>query len=242
MAGRGAGAAVHDRGVAGAAVPAADVGVLGCSKALCKSSKSHAADPGLHVGGFLGSNLGGFVELGIAGGWGELQPHVQYGSNMLALYGINAQAAETPAAALGFNVSELSVHAVSMKAIQAGPRLRLHVVPRGRLAVYAGGGFAYSLMRNDYTTAGGPVRLDFHGFTVPIHGGFDVYVVKRLSFGLRYDYLWTYHAAMVATHPQQTAALPLSVLDGLMAEAGATGMSAVLPHFWTATANLKLTL
>ncbi|MEE9381953.1 MAG: hypothetical protein V3V08_00875 [Nannocystaceae bacterium] len=219
-------------------VMSADIGTLGCTGSICSSA--HAATPGVHVGGFFGGNVAGLVELGLAAGWGKLRPHVATGRNALSLYGIDPGELELADATSVFDVDSLAVLQAKMSVLELGPRLRLHFVRQGRLAVYMGAGFEYIRLRNDYTTAGGAVRFDFHGFAVPLHGGLEVFVLERLSVGLRFDYIWSYYAAIVAKSPQQTTALPLGMLQTALE--GRADPQANLPHLWTAALGLRVTL
>ncbi|MBL4688248.1 MAG: hypothetical protein JKY37_26915 [Nannocystaceae bacterium] len=68
----------------------ANVGVLGCFATSCK--QRHAATPGVRVGGFIGGNIRGWVSIGVAGGWGTLSPDPPPGSDVLGLYGLDADA------------------------------------------------------------------------------------------------------------------------------------------------------
>lgn len=224
----------------------ARAGVLGCFGTVC--SNNHGMDPGVQVGGFLGGNLFGFLELGIQGGWGKLNPHVVENSNMLSLYGIDARTLEDEIQVqmnlppeLDLDLAALNVQSAASNAAHGGFALRLHVIPRGRVAAYVGTGFNYQLYRSEYGTPLGDVRMDFHGFSVPIQGGLGVYVHKRIAFTGQFDYLWTRYLVANLDHPLQRILAPVQLLE-TSSEAVSSDFSKNLPAFWTATAAIRITL
>lgn len=219
-------------------VTSAEVGMTGCTRQICTSS--HAAAPGVKVGGLLGANIGGFVDIGLGAAWGRLRPDVQPRTNALELFGVDPNDVAASADQMGFDVRDLDVEDASMSTLQVGPRLRLHFVPRGRVAVYAGAGFEYLRLHHAYTTRDAPLSLDFHGFAVPLHGGVDTYVAPRIALGVHFDYALSYYAAVVARHPDQTMALPMSVLESVLDDGD--NPRANLPHFWSTTFGVRFTL
>jgi hypothetical protein len=226
----------------------AKVGMLGCLRSICAGSNGHAADPGVRLGGFVGGNIGGVLELGVQGAWGRLRPDVAPGKNALDLYGIDAAAVQEAmdehtggmAAENGLDLGLLEVEKAQLQSIQAGLGLRIHFVRRGRVDAYVGSGIGYESFRADYQTPTGDTRLTFHGLGVPAQAGLSVYLTKRLALGADFEYRWTHFGVGQLQHPEQEAVLPLSILDRY--GHGANEIGKQLPHFWTAgvTARLRL--
>ncbi len=220
----------------------AKVGMLGCMRTICASG--HGADPGLRVGGFLGGNVGGILEVGVQGAWGRLRPNVGAGTNVLDLYGVDTAAVQaavnagTAGLAEDLDTSLLSVQGAELESIQAGFGLRVHFVPRGRFDLYAGSGVGYELFRTKYDTPGGEALLDFHGLGIPVQGGLSVFLTKRLALGADFEYRWTHFGLGTLQHPAQDVALPLSALE--RAGFGAENIGSQLPRFWTAGVTARL--
>ncbi|MCA9712302.1 MAG: hypothetical protein KDK70_41080, partial [Myxococcales bacterium] len=212
------------------------IGTLGCIGSMCRSGR-HDVSPGVRVSGFLGGNIRGWVELGLAGGWGTLKPGITPGTNVLLLYGLDPavlqQALFAQAAGLvNIDFAGLAVSDASMRATQAGPRLRIHLRPRGRVGAFVGSGVGYNLLRTRYETGLGTVGLDFHGVEVPVEANLSVYVVPRVAVGVQFDYMWTWYGLTVFDHPQQRAAMPLGVLQAA-AQQQQVDLRGELPQLWT---------
>lgn len=219
----------------------ARVGTQGCLGTMCRGGR-HDVSPGVRVGGFLGGNIRGWVEMGLGGGWGTLRPQVEPGTNALLLYGLNptvlSQALQAQAAGLiNVNLAGLAVSDASMRVAQAGPRLRIHLLPRGRVGAFVGSGVGYHRLRSRYETAIGPLGLDFHGIEVPVEANLSVYVLPRLAVGVQFDYSWTWYGLAVLDHPQQRVAMPMGVLQ-LAAQQQSVDLRGELPQMW----NLGLAL
>lgn len=212
------------------------IGTLGCIGAMCRSGR-HDVSPGVRVSGFIGGNIRGWVELGLAGGWGTMKPSVTPGTNALLLYGLNPavlqQALLAQAAGLiDVNFAGLAVSEAKMRATQVGPRLRIHLLPRGRVGAFVGSGVGYHRLRNLYETAAGSMGLDFHGLEVPVEANLSVYVLPNLALGMQFDYMWTWYGLAVLDHPQQRAAIPMSVLQAA-AQQQDVDLRGELPQMWT---------
>ncbi len=214
------------------------VGTVGCTRSVCAGNLG--ADPGVAVGGFLGGNVAGWFEVGLRGGWGRLRADIAPGQDILALYGIDAGAlAQQVTAATGvplsLNHAAMTVTRTTLSTADGALALRLHLVPRGRVAAYVGSGVGYQLFRGRFDTQGGPARLDFHGLQVPVEGGLAVYVVPHLAVGARFDYRLTYYLAAALDHPALAGAVPMSALE----QATSTDLDKTLPHFWTVAATVR---
>jgi hypothetical protein len=227
----------------------AKFGMLGCLRTICSGTQGHGADPGVRVGGFLGGNVGGVLEVGVQGAWGRLRPDVGPDRNVLDLYGIDTAALQheidqqtggmaEQLGLEGLDLGQLAVHDAKLQSIQAGLGLRLHVVPRGRFDAYVGSGIGYELFRADYTTPSGPVRIDFHGLGVPVQGGLSVFLTRRLALGADFEYRWTHFGVGNLQHPARDVAVPLSVLADR--GYGADRIGDQLPRFWTAGVTARL--
>lgn len=193
-------------------------GVLGCSGGMCGSGRHNTA-PGGRVGGFIGGNLFGVVELGLLGGWGRMQTDVAQ-SNVLDLYGIDSGAAEPLAEELGIDLATLGVDDAQMQTANVAPVMRLHFPRKGRVGAYAGAGVGYSLLRTKYQGPTDNFRVDFHGIDVPIHGGLMVYVLPRLAVGAQFEYRWSRFLGVVIDHPERTAGAPLRTLQSAVRNQG----------------------
>jgi hypothetical protein len=210
------------------------LGTMGCTRDLC--ARRHGATPGLHVGGFIGGNIAGFVELGAAGDWGRLETSLEDGTSGTELFGIDPIALGAPAS-LGSGM--LDVRSARLSSASAGPHLRVHFIPRGRVTAFVGSGARYQLFRGDYDTASGKTRLDFHGLQVPIEGGVTVHVVQHVSLGLGFTYQWTHYLGLVLDTPSDRIAMPLSILQEQMESFG-RDLRGELPQFWTVDAAVRL--
>jgi hypothetical protein len=222
-------------------VMTADVGALGCTRAICSGGSGLNSAPGVRVAGFLGGNVGGIVELGVMGGWGKLQPRGADGRSLLDVYGLDTAQARMLADEMDLEVDTLQVRSAESTAVNGGVGLRIHVIPRGRVTAYVGSGFSYALYRTAFQVDGGKARMDFHGYSIPIEGGMAVYVHPKLAIAAQFDYLWTDYLAMHGVLPEMQAVAPMGSLDQELAKLG-DEMGDDLPHFWTATVGLRLTL
>lgn len=212
------------------------IGTLGCIGALCRDGR-HDVSPGVRLSGFIGGNIRGWVELGLAGGWGTMKPNVTPGTNALLLYGLNPavlqQALLAQAAGLiDINFAGLAVDDAKMRALQVGPRLRVHFVPRGRVGAFIGTGVGYNRLRNRYETAAGSMELDFHGIEIPVEANISAYVLPNLAVGVQFDYMWTWYGLAVLDHPDQRAAIPMGVLQAA-AQQQDVDLRGDLPQLWT---------
>ena len=227
---RGTNEAIKHKGF----VLSANAGAMGCTGSICSGANGHKASPGARFSGFLGGNIG------LAGGWGELRPQVAQGTNALKLFGL--QVPDIPPELLnGFDLNSLAVQSAKLDDFRMGPAMRLHFVPKGRVLAFVGTGFAYHRFRGTYVTPSGTAKLSFHGLDVPMQAGLGMYLNKRLSVGVRFDYLWTYYAAVSIKHPQANMVAPLAILDSQLEERNAS-LTDNLPSFWSTSLGLRLTL
>lgn len=214
----------------------AQIGTMGCVRALCDDSR-HAISPGVRLNGFLGGNIRGWVELGLGGGWGTMRSSVASGTNALSMYGLDPgllqQALAAQAAGLiDIDFSGLATSRARMSSVNVGPVARVHFIPRGRIAAWAGSGVGYHLLRNKYETLAGTVKLDFHGLAVPIEAGLGVFVHENIAVTAQFDYLWTWYGLAVLDHPDQRAAVPVAALQAA-ADLQNVDLRGQLPQFWT---------
>jgi hypothetical protein len=219
----------------------ADLGAMGCTKSVCARGGGLDSAPGVRVGGFLGGNIAGIVELGVAGAWGKVTPSGVAGRSLLDVYGIEAAQASMMAEQLDFDLSSLIIDSAESANGRGGIALRVHFIPKGRVTAYVGSGVGYSLYRTRFATQLGGVRLDFHGIDVPIQGGVAFYVHPKIALAGQFDYMWTHYVAVYGETPTQQAAAPMGPVDDQLEEMG-DALSGKLPHFWTATIGLRVTL
>ena len=213
---------------------------MGCTRSICSGSSGHNAGAGARFDAFIGGNIAGIFELGVAGGYGSMRPKVAEGTNALALYGLDVP--DIPPELLdGFDLNTLNVNRARLDDLRVGPALRVHFVRKGRMQAFAGTGFGYHRFRGRYGTPSGDASLSFHGIDVPFQAGLGVYLSKRLSVGVRFDYIWTYFAAVSVKHPQANMVAPLGLLDQQL-EARNESLTGTLPQFWTTSLGLRLTL
>ena len=201
----------------------------------------------MRLGGFVGGNILGIIEVGIAAGWNTLRPRDVVGQNALNLYGLDpaqvqvaiAEAMNVPA--LAVDLSTLTVQSASSRALDIGPSLRIHFLRRGRGIAYAGVDVHYQLWRNRYSTTGGDLRLDFHGISVPLRAGGGVHVHKNLAIIGEFSYAMTLFVVGGIRHPMLSAVAPLQALEGQASAVGSTGsLKSGLPHFWNLSLALRL--
>ncbi len=219
----------------------ARVGAAGCLRSMCTSS--HNASPGVRVDGFLGGNIRGFVDLGIAGGWGNYGASVADNENLLRLYGIEPgqlQAAATAMGSpLGFNPFALQVQSARLRTARVGPSLRIHVLPRGRGIAYFGAGVGYSTFLADYGTSVGNVSMRFHGIDVPLQVGGGVQISKHIAAVVQFDYTFNNYPIARFDHPQESLTLPVAFLDSAARESSGTTVSDTLPRSWSVSTGLR---
>jgi hypothetical protein len=218
------------------------LGPMGCVRGLCGDDR-HAVAPGVRLDGFVGGNILGFVELGLAGGWGSMRSRATEGTNALSMYGLDPwllqQALYAQSAGLlNIDLAGLSITGARMQTAQVGPLLRVHFIPRGRVAVWAGSGAQYHLLRNRYDTLIGQAKMSFHGIAVPIEAGLGVFVHRNVALTARFDYLWTWYGLAVLDHPDQSVTLPVSVLDAAAGQQGIE-LRQQLPQFWTGSRGVR---
>ncbi len=219
------------------------IGTIGCLRGACAGNR-HNTSPGFRIDGFLGGNIKGWVDLGVAGGWGTLGSDVTPGTNVLSLYGLDPYQLQTALGllagqALGIDFGALTVNDTKLRTAQVGPLLRVHFIPRGRFAAYVGSGVQYNLFRAKYSTPAGPTRLDFHGLAVPIEAGFGVHVIENLALGVQFDYLWTWYAIANLDQGQTSLPLPVRVLDEAARSQTGQSFRDQLPQFWTFALTLR---
>lgn len=212
------------------------IGTLGCRGGFCDAGR-HDTKPGLRLDGFIGRNIRGWVEIGFGGGWGTIRPQITPGTNALLLYGLdpNVLSAALLAQSAGLHsidLAGLAVNEAELRSMQAGPSLRVHFIPRGRVDAFVGSGVGYNLLRARYQTAIGTAGFDFHGIEVPVQANLSVYVHRNIAMGVQFDYMWTWYGLGVLNHPQQRLPLPVAALDSVGAQVGAD-FSGDLPQFWT---------
>ena len=123
----------------------------------------------------------------------------------------------------------------SLRIVDGGPMVRVHFIPRGRLAVHVGAGARYVLLRSRYSTRLGPTRLDFHGVGVPVEGGVAFYPIQHLSVGVQGNYMWTRYLGVYLDNPHEQLLAPVSMVENA---AGDSSLRRDLPHFWTVAMTL----
>lgn len=211
------------------------IGTLGCIGAFCRGA--HDVSPGVRLGGFVGGNIRGWVEIGLGGGWGTLGTKVAPGTNAMLLYGLDPNVLQLAllaqaAGLINVDLAGLAVQDDTLRAAQFGPSLRVHLLPRGRIGAFVGSGVGYNVLKARYTTAIGDVGMDFHGIDVPVEANVSVYVHEHVAVGLQLDYMWTWYGLAVLDHPQQQIPIPMRLLQGTAATQG-VDVREQLPQFWT---------
>jgi hypothetical protein len=223
-----------DRTPHSGAILDARIGVLGCTRRLCKR---HGANPGFRVDGFLGGNIAGFVDLGLDAGWAAIGNEVPLGTDGLGLYGLRNDSLPEEARDM-LDFSQFIVNSASLDTVQAGLDVRVHFIPRGRFAAYVGTGVGYNLFRARYHTEGGRAKLAFHGLYVPLQIGFGVHVHRNVAIGLQFDYLFTWYGLVAVSGAPGKVAVPVSMLEAPAAEQG-VDLRGDLPQFWTVGAYVR---
>jgi hypothetical protein len=224
------------------------IGMLGCTRRICRSENYHNSDkPGLMLGGFLGKNFRGLVDFGVEGAWGRVRPDGYSGRNAVDLYALDPYklaevlVEQTGMPDLNPDFSSLTVGEVKSRAIHAGPTLRIHLIPRGRISAYVGIGLHYQQWRSDYVTLDGPLRLGFHGISLPATAGVGAYVLRRLAVGAEFSYMHSFYMAAGVRHPELTTAAPIFLIESAALRAGAD-LRADLPSFWSLGLSVRVRL
>ncbi len=221
------------------------IGALGCLGRHCRDTANHNSSPGLALGGFFGFNILGFVDLGLEGAWGQLRPQAFSGRNVLDLYSLDANAlassiaAEMGVPSLPLDFNTLTIGDVKSTAVHAGPTVRVHLIPRGRLSAYVGLGAHYQLWRNAYDTLGGDFRLSFHGVSIPASAGVGYYVLRRLNLNAEFTYDYAAWLAASIRHPDLDFVTPLLLVEEAALEAG-SDLKKDLPSFWSLVLSARV--
>jgi hypothetical protein len=216
------------------------VGTMGCLGAVCRR---HGAEPGVRAGGFVGGNVKGVVEVGLAGGWGKLRSSGG-DSSVLALYGVDPAVVQQAIMdqmdmdEFDLDLGILEAQSSKATATQLGPAFRIHFVPRGRILAFVGTGVSYNRFRAQYATNTGDTRLDLHGMAVPFTAGLGVMPAKNIALGAQLDYLWTRYWVAVLDHPIRRMVTSVSKLEE-WAGARAGELQHDMPKLWTVTFALR---
>ncbi|MCY0988927.1 hypothetical protein OV203_17455 [Nannocystis sp. ILAH1] len=221
-------------------------GTLGCTRQFCAGSNGHGERPGALLGGFIGGNLLGLLDIGIEAQWGTLRPRDIEGKNAVALYGIDpARLEQALSERLGTEVdvdfNQLIVNSAKARAVSAGPALRIHFLRKGRGVAYIGTGIHYQLWRNRYETTGGPTRMDFHGFVAPFRVGGGAFVHPNIAVTGEFAYHYAFYVITGVSHPELSGVAPLSIIEGAALDAG-TNLRKGLPHFWSFSVSVRFRL
>lgn len=224
-------------------------GVFGCTRDFCAGSSKHDAKPGALLGGFIGGNLLGLLDVGIEAQWGTLRPGAVAGRNALELYGLNpATLQQVIAERLGTDIIEVDFtkltiadNASKSRAVSVGPALRIHFIRKGRGIAYAGAGISYQLWRNRYETASGPTRVDFHGLVAPLRVGGGAMVHPNIAVTGEFAYHYAFYVVSGISHTEVSGVLPLTVVEGAALEAG-SNLRKGLPHYWSFTVAVRFRL
>ncbi len=220
------------------------LGTGGCARTICRSDTGHHAAPGVHLGGFFGGNVFGILELGLEAGWNTLRPRDTETKNAVSLYGLDPEHLEQEIAkqqgvpGLEVDFSTLVVTGTKSRFVNVGPTLRLHFIRKGRGIAYAGTALHYQLWRNRYTTAGGDLRLDFHGLSIPFKIGGGAFVHPNIAIVGEFSYSLSYFFLGGVNHPQVSAVAPIAIVESTAVDAGAS-LKGGLPRFWNFAVNLR---
>ncbi|MBK7824465.1 hypothetical protein [Nannocystis sp.] len=220
------------------------IGTAMCFRQFCRSDTGHHAAPGVHLGGFFGGNVLGILELGLEAGWNTLRPRDVTGRNAVTLYGLDPVllqqeiAQQQGVANLEVDFSTLIVDTAKSRALNVGPSLRIHFIRKGRGLAYIGTGIHYQLWRNRYTTAGGDLRLDFHGISAPFKVGGGAYVHPNIAVTGEFTYSLAMYVLGGVNHPDLSAVAPISIIESSTVNAGAS-LTKGLPHFGKFSVNLR---
>ncbi len=229
------------------------LGTTGCFGPHCRGASGHDVTPGVDVGGYIGGNIAGIVDIGIEGSWGRLNAGDLQGRNVFELYGVNpvtfedvvnaelrSYAGGDGTGANQVDFSELVVNgSVLGRTAGAGPLVRVHFIRYGRGSFYLGTGAQWRVWGNKYETELGDVELDFHGIALPAAGGLGFYPIKHLMIGAEFRYVFTHYFLSVIDHPELSTYSPMSLIDAATAEAGSS-VSDGLPGFWNASVTMRV--
>jgi hypothetical protein len=221
-------------------------GVLGCTRAMCAGSTGHDSSPGVFASGFFGGNVGGIVEVGLLGGWGQLQAHAGNGANPLTMWGLSpdllSEGLSVRSGDAGGGTSDLlqQMHTqdVALTTFHAAPALRIHFVPRGRVIAFAGAAAGYGGLAGAYGTDLGRLRLRAHGVVVPAEAGLGVHLTKNIALVARFDYLWMKYLLLGFEHSLQSGVVPVSMAS----KYSTVDLDDALPDFWAVTVGLRVRL
>ncbi len=219
-------------------------GTGGCMRTICRSEAGHNAGAGGHIGGFFGGNVFGILELGLEAGWNTLRPRDVAMKNAVSLYGLDPEHLEEEIAkqqgvpGLEVDFSTLVVSSAKSRFVNVGPTIRIHFLRKGRGIAYVGTGVHYQLWRNRYSTAGGDLRLDFHGLTVPLRAAGGAFVHPNIAIVGEFSYSLSYFFLGGVNHPQVSAVAPIAIVESTAVDAGAS-LKSGLPRFWNFTVNLR---
>lgn len=223
------------------------IGVLGCTRTFCAGSAGHDARPGLMLGGMVGGNVFGLLDLGIEAVWSAPRTGEIAGRNAVTLYGLDpillqqVIAERTGVDFVQLDFSKLTVTSGTMRSVSVGPALRIHFIRKGRGIAYIGVGLHYQLWRNRYETAGGPTRLDFHGFVAPLRIGGGAFVHPNIAITGELAYNHAFYLVGGISHTELSAVTPLTVIEGAAREAG-SDLRRGMPRFWSFSINLRFRL
>lgn len=222
------------------------LGVLGCTRQFCAGTGGHHERPGVLLGGFIGGNLLGLLDVGVEAEWGTLRAGDLDGKNAIMLYGLDpARVEQALSRRLGTKVDvddkQLIVHSAKGRSVSAGPALRVHFIRKGRGVAYAGLGIHYRLWRNYYETTGGPTRMDFHGFSMPFRVGGGAFVHPNIAVLGEFAYHHSFYAVTGISHPELSGVAPLTLIEGAVLDAGAN-LRKGLPHFWSFSVSVRFRL
>ena len=215
-------------------------GVAGCGGRQCGPSRM-ATEPGPAVLGFFGGNIHGFVELGVAASWAHLPSRLTPGTNVVAVYGLDPSRLQERMTMLrqpGPPVDELTVQQTRASTAQVGPTIRLHVRPWGRVIAWGGGGGGYRLLRGNYATDAGAVRVDLHGVDARVEAGIGVWVHRHLGLVATGSHTWTRTLLVGLDAPSHRLAVPPSALEDV-AGSGPPVASTWEPGSWATSIGLR---
>ena len=222
----------------------ARVGGTGCMRTHCQGTAGHHAAPGLHLGGFVGFNLFGLIELGLEGGWNTLRPRDVAGRNAMALYGLDpaqlqqAIAADTSLPIPMIDFSSLNVVSATSRAFDVGPSLRIHLIRKGRGLLFVGAGVHYQLWRNKYDTQGGDLSVSVHGASLPLRVGAGAFITRNLALMAEVSYAPAIFGGMTFRLGDQRGLAPFKIIE----DATGIKIGRGMPHFWTIALTLRFRL
>jgi hypothetical protein len=229
------------------------IGATGCFGEHCRGSAGHDVSPGILVGGFIGGNIAGIIDIGVEGSWGRLSPGDLKGRNVFDLYGVdpaifedvvNTELRSYAGGGAGKSNSVdfsglVITGSTDMSVANLGPTVRVHFIRFGRGSFYLGTGAHWQMWANSYETALGRVGLAFHGISVPVAGGLGFYPIEHLMIGAEFRYVFANYFLSVIDHPDLSTFSPMSLIDEATADAGES-VSGGLPGFWNVSATMRV--